>query len=140
MTNLNENTPRTFRGQRTLVTMTASAALFIGSAVEEDGNGKLQNATGAGTTLAGITLEQASAADDLVQIADSGEVLLTVAKATNWAASDVGATVYLTDGNTFTLVSTSAQTVGKVTEIVSGTGSTSAQAWVRFESISRRSI
>lgn len=140
MTNLTENTPRTFRGPRTLVTMTASAALFIGSAVEEDGNGKLQNATGAGTTLAGITLEQTSAADDLVQIADSGEVLLTVAKATNWAASDVGATVYLTDGNTFTLVSTSAQTVGKVTEIVSGTGSTSAQAWVRFESISRRSI
>lgn len=140
MTNLIENTPRTFRGPRSLVTMTASAALFIGSAVEEDGNGKLQNATGAGTTLAGITLEQTSAADDLVQIADSGEVLLTVAKATNWAASDVGATVYLTDGNTFTLVSTSAQTVGKVTEIVSGTGSTSAQAWVRFESISRRSI
>lgn len=142
MTNLTENTPRTFRGSRTLATITASAALYIGSAVEENGSGKLQNATGAGTTFQGFTLEQSSAADDLLQVADSGEVLLSVAKATDWALTDLGATVYLSDGNTFTLTSTSNQAIGKVVEIVGavGSGVASCLVWVKFEAVARRSI
>lgn len=139
MTNLTQNTPRTFRGLQKKVAQTLASAVFVGAAVELT-SGTVQNLTGAGTTFVGFALEAGTAAGDRIEIADDGCVLLTVAKATNWAASDVGATVYGSDGNAFTLTSTSNQAIGKVEEIVSGTGTTSAQVWVRFQGVAQRSI
>lgn len=140
MTNLTAPLPRTFRGARDVVVMAAVGALFAGSFVEEDGSGTLQNATGAGTTLVGVALQSATAAADRIEVADRCTVQLPVAKATNWAATDIGATVYLTDGNAFTLTSAGGQAIGKVLEIESGIGSTSAVAWVYVEGQGKRSI
>ncbi|MBL8752264.1 MAG: hypothetical protein JNK15_03100 [Planctomycetes bacterium] len=140
MTNLTESTPRTFRGARDIVVMAAAGVLHAGAMVEEDGSGTLQNLTGAGTTFVGCALQSASAAADRIEVADRATVRLTVAKATNWAATDVGATVYASDGNAFTLVSTSNQTIGKVVEIESGIGSTSAVVWVYIEGQGKRSL
>ena len=89
---------------------------------------------------AGFLLQSASAAGDRVEFADRGTVRLTVAKATNWAAGDVQAPVYATDGNAFTLTSTGAQAIGKVVEIESGIGTTSAVVWVYTEGTAKRSI
>lgn len=138
MTNLTANTPRTFRGTKTGTVITLGATVLIGAAVEL-ASGVGQNLTGAGTTFVGFALQQ-GVSGDRIEVADDGRVLLTVAKATNWAASDVGSTVYGIDGATFTLTSTSNQAIGKVEEIVSGIGSTSAQVWVRFQGVAQRSI
>lgn len=141
MANLTSNTPRAFRGTRDTTTHEAEGELFQGSAVQRDAStGLLENATGTATTFVGIALEHARAAGARIEVADDCLVELTVAKATNWALTDIGATVYVTDGNTFTLVSTSAQTVGKVAQIESGVGSTSARCWVKIQGVHKRSL
>jgi len=135
VTNATTNQQRMYRPITFLpiLTMAASAALPIGVAVEIGGSGTLQNLTGAGTSFVGFTKLAAGAAADVIDVYRDGEIRLTVAKATNWAATDLGATVYGSDNNTFTLVNTSNQAIGKVTEIESGIGTTSAVVWVKFK-------
>ena len=141
MANLTAPLPRTFRGIREMTTLPASGAIFQGALVEEDANGRLQNATGAGTTFVGVAMQSATAQGENVEVAQQASVLLTVAKATNWALTDVGVLVYASDGGDgFTLTSTSNQSIGKVAEIVSGVGTGSAQVWVRIEGAAVRSI
>jgi hypothetical protein len=142
MTNLTSAQPRQFRAMQAVVygTYPASAALFQGSAVEEDGSGNMQNATGAGTTFQGFLTQSAAAVNDRVEVALKGSVRLSVAKATNWAATDLGSAVQATDGNTFTLVVAGGQQIGKVEEIESGIGTTTAICWVYFEGQTIRSI
>jgi hypothetical protein len=143
MTNLTANLPRQFRditGGRGQVTLPASGALFQGAAVELDGSGNLQNLTGAGTTFRGFLDTAAAVAGDRCQVSQKGPVRLTVTKSTNWAATDVGVAVYGSDGNTFTLTAASNQQIGKVEEIESGIGTTTAVVWVYFEGGTRRSI
>lgn len=140
MANLDQPKIRDYRGERELLVLAASAALWAGSAVEEGASGTLQNATGTGTTFAGFLLQSGTAAADKLELAHKGTVRLTVAKGSNWAATDLGATVYLTDGDTFTLSSSSAQAIGKVVEIESGIDTTSAVVWVYFEGVQKRSL
>lgn len=136
MTNLTEATPRTYRGETMgRATYDAGGTLYEGSAVQLTSAGKLENATGAGTTFAGFADGSTSADGDRLTCLTEGTVSLTgVAKASSWDAGDVGEIVYMTDGNTFTLVSTSAQDVGRVIEIDSFSG-TSATVWVAFTSL-----
>lgn len=138
MTNLTSPAARIFRGSRSHVVLTLGATVFAGAAVEHS-SGLLQNLTGAGTTYVGIAL-QSGVSGDKIECADNCVVRLTVAKASNWAAGDIGATVYASDGNAFTLTSTSNQAIGKVVEIESGVGTTSAVVWVKSEGISQRSL
>lgn len=142
MTNLTSATPRTFRGPRESIVMQAGAGVpvFAGSAVESNVNGQAANLTGAGTSFAGFLLQSASVLNENVEIAGRGTVKLTVAKATNWALTDHQATVYASDGNAFTLTSTSNQAIGKVVEIESGVGTTTAVVWVYFEGVALRSL
>lgn len=151
MTNLTRNQPRRTRGQLKIGSMaaptSAATTLFIGSAVQENA-GQLENATGAGTTFAGILTEQATgngAIDDnnRASYIEEGEVLLNVdaTGAGTIARTDVGATVYLTDGNAFTLDSTSAQAIGKVVEVPTGAhGASAADLWVFVQGVQRRSL
>lgn len=138
MTNLTSAAQRTFRGPRTGTVHTLGATVFAGAAVEL-ASGLGQNLTGAGTTYAGFAL-QSGVSGDKVELADDCRIMLTVAKGSNWAAGDVGSTVYGSDGNTFTLVSTSNQAIGKVEEIVSGIGTTTAVVWVRAQGVAQRSL
>lgn len=143
MTNLTATTPRTWRkvDERVITTYPAAAALFAGAAVDEDGNGQVNNLTGAGTTFAGITLQGCTAQGDRIDVATKGEVLLTIAKGSAIAASDLGATVYAGDGNDFNLTVTSRQAIGKVVEVpVAAVGVNTAACWVYIEGVQKRSI
>lgn len=149
MTNLTMDTPRTFRGPFKLGTIAApsTGTIYNGSAVQEN-SGQAENATGAGSTFFGIAVEQVTgsgAANDnnRVQCITKGEALLYVdaTGAGTIARADVGATVYLTDGNTFTLDSTTAQAIGKVSEVpASAIGAAGGYLWVAFEGVQERSI
>jgi len=141
MTNLSAELDRQFKMDTVVpVVHAASGALWRGAAVQFDGSGQLQNLTGAGTTFAGFLNESTTVAGDRPEVYKKGVVRLTVAKATNWAETDKQVTVYASDGNTFTLTSTSNQAIGKVLEIESGVGSTSAVVWVEFEAVAARSL
>lgn len=140
MTNLTAPTPRQWRGLRETATLAAGAALFAGAAVEVNGSGQLVNLAGADTGFAGFLLQSATAQGDRVEYAHRTTLRLTVAKATNWSAADVQSIVYASDGNAFTLTSTSNQAIGKVIEIESGVGTTSAVVWVDVEGTGARSI
>lgn len=149
MTNLTRKKPRKFRRGEPASSLpcpsSASTTLYQGAAVELS-SGLLQNATGAGTTFAGFLDENAtgdgtSDGTNVAKVVRKGEVLLTCAHATTFALSDEGAAVYLTDGDTFTTVSTSAQQIGKISEIPpAAVGAASAQVWVTFEGKAERSI
>lgn len=134
MANLTEATPRTYRGETMgrRATYDAGGTLYEGSAVQLTAAGKLENATGAGTTFAGFADGSTSADGDRLVCLIEGTVHLTgVAKGSSWDAGDVGEIVYATDGNTFTLASGSAQDVGRVVEIESMSGA-AATVWVAF--------
>lgn len=151
MTNLTRNQPRRTRGDLKIGSMpaptSAATTLFIGAAVQENA-GQLENLTGAGTLFAGFLTEQATgngAIDDNNRAAliEEGELLLNVdaTGAGTIARTDLGATVYATDGNAFTLDSTSAQAIGKVVEVPAGAhGAAAADLWVFVQGVQRRSL
>lgn len=144
MTNLTAATPRQYRGldQRRIATYPAAGAIFAGAAVEEEGAGKMQNLTAAGTTFVGIALMSATAADDRIEVGTAGEFFLPINKGTALALTDLGATVYAGDGNDFNLTSTSRQAIGKLVEIPpAAVGvSTAIGCWVYVEGQGQRSI
>lgn len=149
MTNLSSDSPRRYRGYQRFATIPvpASTTIYNGGAIQRNA-GVAQKATGAGTTFFGLATEQATQAGasvvntDRVQCCTLGEVELTVAgNGGNLAVSDVGAAVYLSDDNTFTLVSTSNQQIGKVVEVApEAIGQASGKCWVYFEGVQHRSI
>jgi hypothetical protein len=140
MADLTRPTPRKWRGQREVVRMGSTGVLFAGAAVETDESGNVNNLVGLGATFVGILLQSATTAGDRIEVADEGTCRLTVAKGSNWAATDVGATCYASDGNTFTLTSTNNQPIGKIDEIESGIGTTTAVCWVYIEGMGKRSL
>lgn len=73
----------------------------------------------------------ASAKD--VEVIEEGEVYLAVTGVAS--ADDLGTTVYASDDDTFTNVSTSNTAIGKVVQWDTGTS-----CWVFFQAASRRSI
>lgn len=68
-----------------------------------------------------------------VSVIPEGEVLLSITSVAS--ADDLGATVYASDDDTFTLASTNNSAIGKITQWVSGT-----TAWVKFQAAALRSI
>jgi hypothetical protein len=92
-----------------------AADTFLGFA-----ESKVDNSTGA-------------AGDKNVRVRTRGQIVLSVTGVT--AVTDVGATVYASDDDTFTLTSTSNTAVGKVARYVSGT-----TVVVAFEAAYARSI
>jgi len=143
MTNLTSTTPRMWRkvDERVITVYPASGALFAGSAVEEDGSGNMQNLTAAGTTFTGIAMQNATAAADRIEVATKGECLLSIAKGSAIAATDLGATVYAGDGNDFNLTSTSRQAIGKIVEVpAAAIGQNTALCWVYIEGQGKRSL
>lgn len=151
MADLTHNSPRRFRGDPHESTMagptSAATNLPIGAAVQENA-GQLELATGAGTLFAGFLRTAVTgngAIDDgnRAVVADEGDVWLLVdaVGAGTIARTNFGATVYLTDSNTFTLDSTSAQAIGKVTDVPEGAhGLSAAQLLVHFQGVHRRSL
>ena len=138
MTNLTAATPRTFRGPMSRATYGAAGAIFEGSLVQLDAAGAIVNASGDGTTFAGIADGSASAAADRVTVVDEGTAKLAgVVKGSTWTLGDVGDVVYAGDGNAFTTVSSGAQAVGRVVEVESFAG-TAATCWVKFQSLAMR--
>lgn len=143
MTNLSSAEPRTFRGNHLdlpKTTYTAGGVLYEGAAVQRNASdGDLENLTGAGTTFAGILDGTTEADGDRVNVIDDAVVKLTVNKSSAWAATDVGAVVYASDGNAFTLTSASNQKIGRVVEIVGDVGSSGdLVVWVQIRGTQRR--
>ena len=108
-------------------------ALFEGSAVQFGDSGELVNLAGTGVTFCGFLDGSSTVAGDRLKVYEAGKVRLTVEKGTSWDGTEKLDLVYGLDGNRFTLVSTSAQAIGRVSEIESFSG-TSAVVWVQFQS------
>lgn len=136
MTNKTKAEPRDYKEPNMAMPNSVHAAggvLFEGSAVQFASDGDLENLAGTGTSFAGFLDESSSAEGDRLKVVEKGKVLLTVAKGSSWDGTEKLDLVYGTDGNVFTLVSTSAQAIGRVSEIVSMSGA-SASVWVQFKS------
>lgn len=153
MTNLAISSPRTTRGPLVVSsfpvtggTVGTPKVVYAGSAVEEQADGGMDNALGVGTTFAGIALQNGTNTGGIgvgpnIEVATDGEFLLPVVVAGNVLRTNVGATVYVTDGNTFTLASGSAQAIGKVVEVPEDqVGLATGYLWVRVQGIPSRSI
>lgn len=148
MANLTDNLIPPYRGTLELAALpvTASATIYAGSAVEEGADGGVQNGTGAGTTFVGIAMQKgvsngAIGTGPNIEVAIRGQFLLPVTISGNVARTSVGATVYLTDGATFTTASASAQAIGKIVEVPeTSVGLAAGPVWVQIEGVPVRSI
>lgn len=124
----------------------ASATVYAGAAVEEQGDGGVANLLGTGTTFVGIAMHKcvnsgAIAGAPRVEVLVDGIVQLPVAVSGNVARTTLGATVYATDGNAFTTTSTSAQAIGKVVEVPEDqVGLATGYLWVRVTGIPARHL
>lgn len=148
MTNLTDNSPRPTRGNLDLISMlvAASSTVFQGAAVQEHTDGGAINATGVGTTFAGIARDKGVNAGAIglgprIDVIGRGQVRLPVVVAGNVLRTNKDASVYCTDGNVFTLDSTGAQLVGKVVEVPeSEVGKATGDLWVLIEGVGFRSL
>lgn len=116
----------------------AAVAIYAGSAVGESG------ATGTGRQLVALdnfmgfaneTCDNTAGAAGakLIKVLDKCIVKLTVVGVTG--VGDYDAPVYASDGNTFTLTSTSNTQIGKIKRVISGT-----TCLVECESTAKRSV
>ena len=153
MTNLTDNLQRIYRGQLRIASLpvtggtpSAPKTVFIGEAIEEQGDGGMLAALGTGTTFSGIALQKGVNTAGIgkgpnIEVATAGEFLLPVAVSGNVVRTNVGATVYLSDGNSFTTTSTSNQSIGKIVEVPeSEVGLATGKLWVYIEGQSIRSL
>ncbi len=157
MTDLTADKPRAFLGPRGPSLgwpMAANLQLFMGAALMMNAStGLAANVTPTasaqfiGFAEAGVDNRTgsvyggAAAAVD-IPVTQSGRVLLSVAKGSAIALTDVGTTVYASDGDTFT---TSAGTnnipIGKILSVpAAAVGSNTADVWVAYEATAERSL
>jgi hypothetical protein len=130
------------------IPVVAAGVLFEGAAVGVPvaaGTARVATAGGTPDPFGGFAERKANNAAGAagainVQVRRRGEVTLTVGKGSNWAQTDLYATVYASDDGTFTLTSTNNVAIGKVTRITSGIGTASAVCEVYFESADLRSL
>lgn len=158
MTDLTENAVRDYQGppgHEIEWPMAANTQLFAGAALMmAAATGYAANAT---PTASGVFLGFAlgdkdnrtgspyggTAGSTTIKVRQKGRIRLTVARAAStFVLTDVGTTVYASDGNTFT---TSAGTnnivVGKIAAVpAAAVGAASAELLVDFEATSLRSI
>lgn len=138
MTTLAANKPRDFeQGDINELPMIAADIIYEGAAVGDNGSGLARPLVAADPFL-GIAIRtadnSAGAASALrVMVRERGAISVPVVGASS--ADDVGATVYASDDDTFTLTSTSNTAVGKVKRWVSGT-----TCVVYFEAVQVRSL
>jgi hypothetical protein len=129
---------RTYRDDYTIneVPAVASDIIYRGSAVgDTSGTARPLVAGDAFLGFADATADNSagSASAINVRVRSRGYVKLAITSVAS--TDDIGATVYASDDNTFTLASTSNSSIGKIVEWVSST-----TAWVYFEAVSLRSI
>ena len=158
MTNLIENTPRTFQGDRLpgsvrALPASANTKYFQGAALMKDAStGALISCTPtASGKFAGFaemdrdnstgSIHGGTVGSTMVDVCTEGLVWLTVAKSGGFARGDED-TVYASDDNTFTTSAGSNNiVVGKIVLVPEAAiSATSAQVLVKFQSSSDRSI
>lgn len=129
---------RVFRGEPKFIEVPAVATdiMYRGSAAG-DSSGTARPLS-AGDAFLGFIDAQCdnsagAASAKNVRVRARGSVKLAVTSVAS--TDDIGATVYASDDDTFTLASTNNSSIGKVEEWVSGT-----TCWVYFEGASQRSI
>lgn len=150
MTNLSAASPRKYRGtlRKASIDVEAATKLWEGSAIQENGsNGGAENLTGTGTTFVGIADESVDntagliGAKRITYVAEGTFLLYVDNNGVAFTRGAQEATIYATDGNTFTTVSTNNQTIGKCEEVPPETvGATAGYLWVRVEGKSARSL
>jgi hypothetical protein len=158
VTNLIENTPRTFQGDRLpgsvrALPASANTKYFQGAALMKDAStGALISCTPtASGKFAGFaemdrdnstgSIHGGTVGSTTVDVCTEGLVWLTVAKAANFARGDED-TVYASDDNTFTVAAGSNNiVVGKIVLVPEAAiGAASGMVLVKFQSSSDRSI
>lgn len=120
------------------VPIIANDIVYAGSAVGESSSDGTARPLVAGDTFLGFCIEKCdntggAASAKLVKLRDRGVVKLAVTSVASTA--DVGATVYASDDNVFTLASTSNTAIGKIVRWITGT-----TCMVAFEAAYQRSI
>lgn len=117
----------------------ATTDLFEGMALATDAGGDLVAADGT-LEFAGFAVKRADnnpGADAAIRCRNVkvGQAKLAIVTV---ALSDVDATIYASDSDTFTLSSTGGNAIGKVVEVT--TAGTPGVAWVAFQALSHRSL
>jgi hypothetical protein len=159
MANLVRNTPRPMQGNTppgsiVALPVDANLEIFEGDALYHTvANGALAKVTPtASGKFAGFAVEYVdnrtgsplggTAGSTTCQVQRRGKAWLTVAHTGTWARTDVDATVYASDSDTFTLsAGTNNIPVGKVSLIPEAViGAASGQVLVAFEATSERSL
>ena len=141
MAQLTVPTPRTYKilPVEDDFPMAASATIYEGSALSDTGSAT--TATGVAEPLvagenfmgfANATVTSPATGTTTINVNVDGVIQLVV---TGVTSASLGATVYASDGNTFTTTSTSNTAVGKVVKIVSGT-----TVLVKFQAQGYRSV
>lgn len=116
MANLTENSDRSYHGHVRYVAYDVGGNLevFVGQAMIAGANGMVNLTTGSGADFLGFAAEYVNNLTNVephegdnratkAKVAVEGYVWLSVAKGSPFASTDVGATVYGNDGNTFDL-------------------------------------
>lgn len=123
MATLSENAPRSYQlGSEGLIPMVGTDIIYEGAAVGTSSG--LARPLEAADPFAGFAMEKAdnsagSAGDKSVRVRARGRVSLVVTGVTG--VGDLGAKVYASDDDSFTLTATDNSLIGVVSEHVSGT-------------------
>lgn len=156
MADLTSNAVRIFHGdsmEKVAWPMPANTYLYHGAAVMPDSNGYAVNCTPtASGKFIGFTIEEkdnrtgsvygGTAASTTIEVLLRGILVLrNHAKSSgNWAAADIGASMYASDGNVFTdSAGTNNIIIGKIL-MLSATGASTADVYVYFEASGLRSV
>lgn len=120
------------------VPVKGSTTIYEGSALGEDANGYarplVDNDAFRGFAMRAVDNSAGADGDLDVHVRTKGEVKLSVANVTG--VTDINATVYATDDNTFSTTDSGTDTtVGRISRWISGT-----TCMVRFETTSHRSL
>jgi hypothetical protein len=159
MTNLIRNSPRDFQGAsppgaNVIHSVDANLKIWEGAALMHSAsNGCLANVTPtASGKFAGFAIEEVdnltgsplggTAGSARCTVQKDGKVWLTVAHTSTFARGDVGATVYASDNDTFTLdAGTNNILIGKLDLVPESViGAASGRVLVAFEATSERSL
>lgn len=156
MADLTANSPRILQGaplEKIAFPMGSNSQLFAGAALMVSAAGYAANCTPtASGRFLGIATEGkdnrtgspygGTANSTMIEVAMRGFLVLKnhARSSSNWTEADIGATLYASDGNTFTdSAGTNNIVVGKIAKI-SALGASTADLTVYFESTMLRSI
>ena len=138
MATLTKDEVRTFElGEFNDLPVIADDTIYEGAAIGDNGSGGMRPLVAEdpfiGFCARKIDNEGGAAGDENVHLRGKGKIILVVVGVTG--VGDVMETVYATDDNTFTLNSSGASSIGKVTRWISST-----KCVVYFEGVQLRSL